>query len=120
MVTIGCGRALCRSATEEGDTSAWGWVCGGRSSLSRFQARVTALRSSTTPGRRESGSVSYVLGWLGGKAGLSGMRIGGVRADGSGERDLAVVGGEDVMDEGEVEVAIAGRYVAPPMAGTRP
>lgn len=33
---------------------------------------------------------------------------------------MAVVGGEDVMDEGEVEVAIAGRYVAPPMAGTRP
>ena len=43
-----------------------------------------------------------------------------MRVDGSGESDWAVLGGEDVMGESEVDAAIVGRYAAPPMAGTRP
>lgn len=86
--------------------------------MSRFQARVTALRSSTTPGRRESGSVSYVLGWLGRKVGLFGRGMGRVNV--SGKRDLVVLGGEDETDEVDVDALMLGRYAAPPMAGTRP
>jgi hypothetical protein len=59
-----------------------------------FQACVTTLRLSMTPGRRESGSVLYVLG---GNMGLSGMEMGRVTVDGSGESDWVVLGGEDVM-----------------------